>query len=91
MAVLVSLNPDELIPVNHPIHHFRRVVDMLADLNGELDEMYESTGRRSAPPEVWLKAMYSMRSERSFCERLNYNLLFKVVPGHAVGAKVDSR
>jgi len=34
------------------------------------------------PPEVLLKstvlmAMYSIRSERAFCERLNYDLLFK--------------
>jgi Transposase domain (DUF772) len=34
------------------------------------------------PPEVLLKAtvlmaLYSIRSERAFCERLNYDLLFK--------------
>ena len=34
------------------------------------------------PPETLLKAtvlmaMYSIRSERAFCERLNYDLLFK--------------
>ncbi len=39
-------------------------------------------GRRSVPPEALLKAtvlmaMYSIRSERAFCERLNYDLLFK--------------
>ena len=37
---------------------------------------------RSVPPETLLKAtvlmaMYSIRSERAFCERLNYDLLFK--------------
>ena len=36
----------------------------------------------SVPPEALLKAsvlmaMYSIRSERAFCERLNYDLLFK--------------
>ena len=36
----------------------------------------------ASPPEVLLKstvlmAMYSIRSERAFCERLNYDLLFK--------------
>jgi transposase len=35
----------------------------------------------SVPPETWLKstvlmARYSIRSERAFCERLNYDLLF---------------
>lgn len=50
--------------------------------------MYATGGRRSVPPEALLKAtvlmaMYSIRSERAFCERLNYDLLFKVVPRHA--------
>ena len=44
--------------------------------------MYAAGGRRSVPPETLLKstvlmAMYSIRSERPFCERLNYDLLFK--------------
>jgi transposase len=44
--------------------------------------MYAAGGRHSVPPEVLLKstvlmAMYSIRSERAFCERLNYDLLFK--------------
>ena len=46
------------------------------------DAMYATVGRRSVPPETLLKstvlmAMYSIRSERAFCERLNYDLLFK--------------
>jgi transposase len=44
--------------------------------------MYAEGGRASVPPETLLKAtvlmaMYSIRSERAFCERLNYDLLFK--------------
>ena len=44
--------------------------------------MYAAGGRASVPPETLLKAtvlmaMYSIRSERAFCERLNYDLLFK--------------
>ena len=44
--------------------------------------MYAAKGRPSVPPEQLLKAtvlmaMYSIRSERAFCERLNYDLLFK--------------
>lgn len=44
--------------------------------------MYSAIGRPSVPPEQLLKAtvlmaMYSIRSERAFCERLNYDLLFK--------------
>jgi len=83
MAMLVSLSPDELIPAHHPIRRIRRVVDdVLAELDGDFDAMYATTGRRSVPPEALLKAtvlmaMYSIRSERAFCERLNYDLLFK--------------
>ena len=44
--------------------------------------MYSRIGRPSVPPEQLLKAtvlmaLYSIRSERAFCERLNYDLLFK--------------
>ena len=43
--------------------------------------MYSETGR-PIPPEHLLKAclliaLYSVRSERQFCERLHYDLLFK--------------
>jgi transposase len=81
--MLMSLSPDELIPPDHPIRRIRRVVDeVLTELDGVFDAMYASTGRRSVPPEALLKAtvlmaLYSIRSERAFCERLNYDLLFK--------------
>ena len=44
--------------------------------------MYSETGRPSIPPEHLLKAclliaLYSVRSERQFCEQLHYDLLFK--------------
>jgi transposase len=44
--------------------------------------MYSRRGRPSIPPEHLLKAsvliaLYSVRSERQFCERLQYDLLFK--------------
>jgi len=44
--------------------------------------MYAEVGRPSIPPEHLLKAclliaLYSIRSERQFCERLQYDLLFK--------------
>ncbi len=83
LAMLMSLSPEELIPADHPIRRIRRVVDdVLVELDGEFDAMYSAKGRRSVPPEVLLKAtvlmaLYSIRSERAFCERLNYDLLFK--------------
>lgn len=44
--------------------------------------MYASSGRPSVPPERLLKsllliALHSVRSERQFCEQLEYNLLFR--------------
>jgi transposase len=44
--------------------------------------MYSSEGRPSIPPERLLKSMllmalYTVRSERLFCEQLDYNLLFR--------------
>jgi transposase len=54
--------------------------------------MYSRIGRPSVPPEQLLKAtilmaLYSMRSERAFCERLNYDLLFKWFLDLAIDAK----
>jgi transposase len=83
LAMLTTLQPGDLIPAEHPIRRIRRVVDaVLADLDDEFDAMYAKSGRPSVPPEQLLKAtvlmaMYSIRSERAFCERLNYDLLFK--------------
>jgi len=81
--MLSSLSTEDLIPKGHPIRRIRRVIDeVLGELDGEFDAMYSRIGRPSIPPEQLLKAtvlmaLYSMRSERAFCERLNYDLLFK--------------
>src|SRR3954470_17536107 len=83
LAMLTSLSTEDLIPKDHPIRKIRRIVDVvLAGLDGEFDGMCSRIGRPSIPPEQLLKAtglmaLYSMRSERAFCERLNYDLLFK--------------
>ena len=54
----------------------------MARLSGKFAKMYSVTGRPSIPPEAVLKsllliALYSIRSERQFCEQLDYNLLFR--------------
>ena len=83
LSMLTSLSTEDLIPADHPIRRIRAVVDaVLAELDGEFEAMYARGGRPSVPPETLLKAtvlmaMYSIRSERAFCERLNYDLLFK--------------
>ena len=83
MAMLTTLSPDDLVPPDHPIRRIRKVVEgVLASLDGEFEAMYSRIGRPSVPPEQLLKAtvlmaLYSIRSERAFCERLSYDLLFK--------------
>lgn len=83
LALLSSLSTEDLIPGGHPIRRIRVVVDaVLAELDDAFEAMYSAQGRPSVPPEMLLKAtvlmaMYSMRSERAFCERLNYDMLFK--------------
>lgn len=81
--MFTAVSIEDLIPADHPIRRIRRFVDeILAELDPQFAQMYSRTGRPSVPPEQLLKAtvlmaLYSIRSERAFCERLNYDLLFK--------------
>ena len=81
--MLLAVTPEDLVPVNHPIRRIRAIADAaLAALSTTFTAMYAPAGRRSVPPEHLLKgtllmALYSIRSERQFCERLQYDLLFK--------------
>src|SRR6266536_3143305 len=83
LSMLSAVTPDELVPVEHPIRRVRPMVDLaLGSLAATFDAMYAEDGRPSIPPEYLLKgcllmALYSIRSERQFCERLQYDLLFK--------------
>lgn len=83
-ATMLSLvTPDQLVPEDHPIRQIKPMVDnALRELSPTFTKMYAETGRPSIPPEHLLKAclliaLYSVRSERQFCERLQYDLLFK--------------
>jgi transposase len=82
-AMLLAVVADDLVPQDHPIRAIRRIVDRaLRELSPLFDQMYAPDGRPSIPPEHLLKslvliALYSIRSERQFCERLQYDLLFK--------------
>jgi transposase len=83
VEMLLGVVADDLVPRDHPIRAIRRIVDgALRDLSATFDRMYAVDGRPSIPPERLLKslvliALYSIRSERQFCERLQYDLLFK--------------
>ena len=81
--MLLGVDVEEFIPANHPIRRIRRLTDqVLADLSPRFSAMYSTIGRPSVPPEHLIKgtllmALCSIRSERQFCERLRYDLLFK--------------
>jgi transposase len=83
VTMLCSLTPDQLVPPDHPIRQIKPIVDQaLSRLSPVFNRMYAEMGRPSIPPEHLLKAclliaLYSVRSERQFCERLQYDLLFK--------------
>ena len=83
VTMLSSVTADQLVPADHPIRLIKPIVDnALRELSPVFSRMYAETGRPSIPPEHLLKAclliaLYSVRSERQFCERLQYDLLFK--------------
>ena len=78
-----TISPEKRVPADHPLRPVKRMADQaLADLSPVFDEMYSAVGRPSIPPERLLKslllmAFHSIRSERLFCEHLDYNLLFR--------------
>jgi transposase len=82
-AAFSYVSPEERVPTNHPLRPIRKMMDAaLAKLSPVFDQIYSSTGRPSVAPEKLLRALllqvlYSVRSERSLMEQLQYNLLFR--------------
>jgi len=83
ITMLSALTPEQLVPQDHPIRRIKPIVDRaLSELSPTFNRMYADLGRPSIPPEHLLKAslliaLYSIRSERQFCDRLQYDLMFK--------------
>lgn len=81
--MLAYVDLEARVPADHPLRTIKALADQaLAELSPEFDKMYSAVGRRSIPPERLLKAslliaLYSVRSERAFCEQLDYDLLFR--------------
>ena len=77
------VQPEDRVPKDHPIRRIKQMADaQLERLSSVFDEMYSGGGRPSIPPEQLLKAclliaLFSVRSERQFCERLEYDLMFR--------------
>ncbi len=81
--MIAYVNLDKRVPVDHPLRKIKAMADReLQGLSPLFNKMYSPTGRPSIPPERVLKALllialFSVRSERQFCEQLGYNLLFR--------------
>src|ERR1700687_4395080 len=81
-TMLTLVNPEKRVPPNHPVRLIKGLAEVaLKELSPLFTQMYSDVGRPSMAPERLLKAsllmtLYTMRSERLFCEQLNYNLLF---------------
>lgn len=79
---LTTINLNQRVPADHPLRGIKTRVDqILTKLSPLFDALYAEEGRPSIPPEQLLKsrivmALYSVRSERLFCEQLGYNLLW---------------
>jgi len=85
VSMLAFIDVETRVPLDHPLRSIKRFADAaLSELSPLFDELYaaDGTGRPSIPPERLLKAsllmsLYSVRSERAFCEELDYHLLFR--------------
>lgn len=76
-------SPESRVPADHPLRGVKKLAERaLSAISAELDALYSTTGRPSIAPERLLKgqlliALYSVRSDRQFCEQLDYNILFR--------------
>lgn len=77
------INVETLIAADHPIRPIKRMCDeVMRTMSGHFDEIYDKDGAPSIPPETLLKgkvlqALYTVRSERQLCARLQTDLLFR--------------
>lgn len=77
------LSPEQRVPKSHPLRRVKAFADrVLKEMSSLFNAMYSNLGRPSIPPERLLKAqlliaLYTVRSGRMFCERLDYDILFR--------------
>ncbi len=82
-SMWACISIEERIAGDHPLRKIKKLADQrLEKLSVVFNRMYSQLGRPSIAPERVLKsllliALYSVRSERQFCEQLQYNLLFR--------------
>lgn len=77
------INVETLIASDHPLRVIKRMLDeVLRGMSAHFDEIYAGDGAPSIPPETLLKAkvlqaLYTVRSDRQLCDRLQTDLLFR--------------
>jgi transposase len=82
-AMLMIVEHGDRVPKKHPLRRGKEFADAALTQRSLLfDEMYSAIGRPSILPVRLLKAsllmaLHTVRSERMFCEQLDYNLLFR--------------
>src|SRR5260370_9413020 len=82
-TMLTLTSPEKRVPERHPLRAIKPFVEaVLKEMSPTFSGMYSSIGRSSIPPERLLKAsllmaFYTVRSERLFCEQIDYNLMFR--------------
>src|SRR6266540_423050 len=82
-SMLAFVDLEERVAPQHPLRTIKRFADRaLAELSPTFNVMYGVGGRPTIPPERLLKSsllisLYSVRSERAFCEELDFQLLYR--------------
>src|ERR1017187_3868918 len=77
------ISPEKRVPADHPLRAIRKMVDeILKEMSPKFAKLYSEVGRPSIAPErlfrsLLLQIFYSVRSERTLIEQLQYNLLFR--------------
>lgn len=83
---------EDRIPAKRPIRPFKAMVnEILRDMDAAPDELYADSGRPSIAPEYLLRAsilqiLYTIRSERSLMEEIEFNILFRWFVGLGLDA-----
>jgi transposase len=77
------INVETLIAREHPIRSIKRMCDeVLVAMSDHFDGIYAEDGAPSIPPETLLKgkvlqALYTVRSDRQLCARMQTDLMFR--------------
>lgn len=77
------INVETMIPARHPIRAIKSLCDeVLRTMSSHFDEIYAAAGAPSIPPETLLKgkvlqALYTVRSDRQLCARMQTDLMFR--------------